>query len=644
MIKLRVSATGLAVALALCGCQSELRSTPKPKIQVLLQGEDPALLENAIIDVGGEITHHLPIIGGIGGIIDANQFEVISQAEGVQRAIDDANPPSDAPERDCWLGGSLEVQLENSSLSWRVFNFSDADVSLSQIEAAWPEALDSLLSIEVNGSDANIERSDTPYSSALSLPLPPGASTVTFNFERAVSAVNQSDFDLTLKSEQCDVELVPAYPDNHNDFYYSRVLEADRLHQAGITGSGVTVAIVDSGLWEAEPLSMNTEGKPRIPARFDAITNKEPEEMSDESGHGTHMTSVLAHNAHAGSGRDGSFKGVAPDVNVIPVKVFDAAGSGDFLDIIRGVQWVVEHREKYDIRIMNMSLAAQPRFYYWDDPINQAVLQAWRAGITVIVAAGNEGPDWSTVGSPGNNPYVITVGAVTDSWTPVSRTDDYIPDFSSRGPTFAGHIKPDIVAPGGHMTGVIPSDSMLARENPNYFLIDGSYVSTGSSQAAAAVSGVAALLLQIDPSLSNDDIKCALTTSAEPAINRDGRLAYSPFEQGHGYISAVRAVTLGERGCGNLNMDIDSAAMGEEQLSGPAIFRDDLPPTLPELEHLMSDHPSEKGESEDRRWGVKAHVERLDYENGEETQASDVLENWAAKYKREQEAIQSIQR
>ncbi|MCP4519529.1 MAG: S8 family serine peptidase, partial [Delftia sp.] len=159
-----------------------------------------------------------------------------------------------------------------------------------------------------------------------------------------------------------------------------------------------------------------------------------------------------------------------------------------------------------------------PRWPYYLDPINQAIMRAWAEGITVVAAAGNDGPEAMTVGSPGNLPYIITVGAVTDSWTLATRKDDYIPDFSSRGPTPEGHIKPDIVAPGGHITGITRPGSGLLKEHPEYQLKGGELVMTGTSQAAALVSGLVALLLQLEPDLTPDDVKCKLTGTAEPAI------------------------------------------------------------------------------------------------------------------------------
>ena len=210
-----------------------------------------------------------------------------------------------------------------------------------------------------------------------------------------------------------------------------------------------------------------------------------------------------------------------------------------------------------------------------------------------------------TIGSPGNLPYVITVGLVTDSWTPETRDDDYIPDFSSRGPTPSGHVKPEVVALGGHMTGLVHPESDLATTQPEDILANGDYVSTGSSQAAALVSGIAALLLQLEPGLSPDDIKCKLVSSAEPAINRDGLLAYSPFQQGFGYVTAARAVTLGKSGCGNADLDLAADIGGTEHFFGPALFDEDGNATLPDLELLVSTEASAKGMSDTRKWGVE---------------------------------------
>ena len=272
-------------------------------------------------------------------------------------------------------------------------------------------------------------------------------------------------------------------------------------------------------------------------------------------------------------------------------------------------------------------------------------MRAWASGITVVAAAGNEGPEAMTIGSPGNLPYVITVGAVTDSWTVGDRNDDYIPDFSSRGPTPNAHIKPDIVAPGGHITGLTRPGSSLTMEYPEYLLASGEFVMTGSSQASALVAGIAALLLQLEPDLSPDDIKCKLITSAEPAINADGKLAYSPFQQGHGYASATRAVTLGQRGCGNKDLDIARELNKGEPYQGPAIFDSKGNTTLPGLKDMLSPVEAAKGHSDTRRWGVKSHIERED--SGEQgPDGSDIKPpfDWELMYESERAAIEGLSR
>jgi subtilisin family serine protease len=459
--------------------------------------------------------------------------------------------------------------------------------------------------------------------------------------------LRQSDF--TLKANfngDCSTDLVPGYENNHGDFYYNHVGGVNVLHRQGITGKGVTVAVVDSGLWEHKALMTDTSGRNRVVARYDALTNVVDREVVDESGHGTHMTSIIAHSGETTSdGRPtGTFKGVAPDVSLVAVKVLDREGFAHVLEIVRAIQWVVDNREKYDIRVLNLSFAQKPRWPYWEDPVNQAAMRAWAAGIAVVAAAGNDGPDPETIGSPGNLPYLITVGAVTDSWTPDTRDDDYIPDFSSRGPTPSGHVKPDIVALGGHMTGLIHPESAIAVEQPEDILQTGEFVSTGSSQASAFVTGILALLLQLEPDLSPDDLKCKLISSAEPAINRNGKLAYSPFQQGYGYVTAARAVTLGQRGCGNLDFDLQAELENAQHFYGPAVVDDDGGPTLPGLQSILSSVPSRKGMSKIRKWGVKDHIERLDGDSNDESSLGSPVVDWMALYLKERAVIENLSR
>lgn len=193
------------------------------------------------------------------------------------------------------------------------------------------------------------------------------------------------------------------------------------------------------------------------------------------------------------------------------------------------------------------------------------------------------------------------------------------------------------------MTGLTRQGSTLTKDYPEYMLSDGQFVMTGSSQASALVSGIAALLLQLEPDLSPDDIKCKLMSSAELAINNDGKLAYSPFEQGSGYVSATRAITLGERGCGNAGLDIQKDMNGTEHFQGPATIDENGNTSLPGLESILATEEAEKGLSDTRKWGVKGHIERSGYIWGTRSAPSDhPMFDWERIYLEEKSRIEAM--
>ncbi|KGE04765.1 S8 family peptidase [Pseudohaliea rubra] len=588
---------------------------------VMLQGEAAETLREQVLAVGGELTHFLPIIDAIGARLTPAQVDQLRGAAGVHRIIDDLDRKEpEAPPPACQLGAGLELDIDGHVVRWRLFNKGKDSAGLETVTLAWPETLGELdrasfagraLTATLDGS-----RQGATLLAADALPLAGGAAaTLQLEFSRPWPSgeLHQRHLNLTATfADECAVELIPGYDDNDGDSYYSTVAGADLLHRHGITGAGVTVAVLDSGLWDDPRLTRDTQGEPRVLASYDAIAGEEVSIAFDESGHGSHMTSILAQSRPVtrAEATPGAWRGIAPDARLVVVKAFSREGQGDLLDIVRGVQWIVDHRETYGIRVINLSFAAKPRWPYWQDPINQALMRAWDAGIVAVAAAGNEGPDAMTVGSPGNLPYLLTVGAITDSWTVHDPDDDYLPDFSSRGPTPSAHIKPDLVAPGGHMAGLTRPGSTLTQEFPEYQLANGDFVMTGTSQAAALVSGLVALLLEVEPELTPDDVKCKFMSSANPAISADGRLSYSPFEQGAGAISIQRALTLGDTGCGNAGLNLKTDIAGEDHFEGPAVLAEDGSPTLPGLEQMVTPEPPEKGHSESRRWGIKAHIER----------------------------------
>ena len=160
---------------------------------------------------------------------------------------------------------------------------------------------------------------------------------------------------------------------------------------------------------------------------------------------------------------------------------------------------IITHKDESGIRVVNLSFSAEPQSRYWDNPLNQAVMAAWQAGIVVVASAGNTGPGAMTVGVPGNVPYVITVGAMTDNFTPEDPSDDRLTSFSSAGPTKEAFVKPDLLAPGGHLTSLMGDWMTIPVEHPEFY-DDGMYFTmSGTSQAAGVMTGIVALMLRRRP-------------------------------------------------------------------------------------------------------------------------------------------------
>jgi serine protease AprX len=350
---------------------------------------------------------------------------------------------------------------------------------------------------------------------------------------------------------------------------YPNVTGADKVWAQGVTGDGVTVAILDTGMGELTQLTKTTENRPgRIVAWKDFIEkSKNPR---DPNGHGSHVAGIIANSE---KGEDGEWNGMAPDVNLVGVRVLNEQGAGTYETVISGLQWVIENKERYDIRVVNLSLVSPVQSPYWADPLDQAVTAAWAHGLTVVAAAGNSGPAAMTITVPGNNPYVITVGAFTDNFTPSNWNDDYIAPFSAAGPTLDGFTKPDLVAPGGHIVSIIPESSYLAREYPENVLKGHYFKLAGTSQATAVVSGMAALIISKNPDLRPDQVKMRLTSTALPWVDDNNTAAlYSMWQQGAGRANAFDAVFSRDRSAANQGMNIRADLAGRIHYEGYAYY------------------------------------------------------------------------
>jgi len=265
-------------------------------------------------------------------------------------------------------------------------------------------------------------------------------------------------------------------------------------------GTGVTVALLDTGVTESDDLGH------RLVARVDLT----PEHDGfDRYGHGTHLSGIIAGNGAASSGQ---WTGVAPGANLVSVKVAGADGSTDVSVVIAGLQWVVANRWTYNIRVLNLAFGTDSQQSYSVDPLDYAVEQAWFSGIFVVASAGNRGPDGNTINKPGDDPFIMTVGAMDNHGTP-DRSSGTVAPFSSWGSP-GEFMKPDVVAPGITIVSLRAQGSTVDTAYPEARIGDAYFKGTGTSQAAAIVSGVAALMLQANPSLTPDMVKGALIKTA----------------------------------------------------------------------------------------------------------------------------------
>ena len=303
--------------------------------------------------------------------------------------------------------------------------------------------------------------------------------------------------------------------------------QAIRL-EGSSTGAGVTVAILDTGVSQVPDLG------DRVLARVDLT----PEQDGfDRYGHGTHMAGIIAGD---GSASGGEWGGVAPEANLVSVKVAGADGSTDVSVVIAGLQWVLENKSAYGIRVLNLAFGTDSRQSYRLDPLNYAVEQVWFGGIFVVASAGNRGPGGGTINKPGDDPFVLTVGAVDLKGT-ADRGDDVVAPFSSWGPTPDGFVKPDVVAPGITIVATRAVGSTIDQQHPDARVGDGYFKGTGTSQAAAIVSGVAALMFQAVPSLTPDQAKTAIMRGAiKTSTYRSGG--------GAGLVDASSAIQLARKG------------------------------------------------------------------------------------------------
>lgn len=363
---------------------------------------------------------------------------------------------------------------------------------------------------------------------------------------------------------------------------------ADQLHDAylqhdsPITGAGVAIAVLDSGIYFSDDVkdilgsqvqnlflgqanfvdggTCGIEGGDQ----YSTYCFTDEDDSRDRYGHGTHIAGTIWNQFEDYD--TGVNIGIAPGAEILSVQVLDQEGSGTYEDVIEGIQYVIDNKDTFGIKVINLSLSGQVTTPYFVDPLNRAVEEAWAAGIVVVAAAGNSGPGAGSVMVPGNDPYIITVGAVDTKRTPGYWADDEIPFWSASGPTLDGFIKPDIVAPGGNIVSfmyndpeVISQSAKLVQEHPDYSADANLFRMNGTSMATAVTSGVVALILEANPGITPDQVKFRLMRSAKFATTNSATdLAYNPFQQGAGRIWAPDAVLGSYTESANNGMDIQA--------------------------------------------------------------------------------------
>lgn len=303
-----------------------------------------------------------------------------------------------------------------------------------------------------------------------------------------------------------------------------RLDAARRLH---LTGKGIGIAIFDTGIGYHPDITIPDT---RLSAFIDTIDKRT--DFYDDNGHGTHITGIIAGDGSASRKR---YEGIAPDCHFIMIKVLNQQGEGNTENVLSGIQWLLDNYRKYNIRIVNISVGST-RGKHFDEasPLVTNVNKLWSAGLVVLTAAGNHGPEPYSIGAPGNSRKIITVGASDVMQTGNGR------DYSGRGPTENCIKKPDIVAPGSNIISCQPLSYSSA-----YPLIYGNAVSTaistdrayqrrsGTSMSTPVVSGCIALLLQQRPYMTNREVKMHLKKTALD-------LGYSHSRQGWGLIRLDR--------------------------------------------------------------------------------------------------------
>ena len=284
---------------------------------------------------------------------------------------------------------------------------------------------------------------------------------------------------------------------------------------AGYTGKGVDVAVIDTGI--APVAGLNAPGKVLNGPDLSLESQNSSLRYLDTNGHGTFMAGLIAGN----DGQFGGYRGVAPDARIVSLKVGVADGGVDVSQVVAAIDWVVQHRNDkgLNIRVLNLSYGTNSTQPYSSDPLAYAVEQAWKAGIVVVAAAGNsgyqKGANSQPLADPADDPQILAVGGA-DTMGTATPWDDTVASYSANAGSCSSSCRaPDLIAPGTHMQGLRVPGSYIDQNNPDGVLSDRYFRGSGTSEATAFTSGAVADLLQRYPQLTPDQVKAMLTSGCD---------------------------------------------------------------------------------------------------------------------------------
>lgn len=439
------------------------------------------------------------------------------------------------------------------------------------------------------------------------LPLVNGL-VASLDYNGIVSLSNQSNVIYISK----DRPLTPFF-DNAGP-----AVNASAAWKSNYTGAGIGVALIDSGV-NSHPDLATTSLLPLSRVVYNQSFVPGDSSVADAYGHGTHIAGLIAGNGISSTGPvySQTFKGIAPSAQIVNLRVLDGTGSATDSTVIAAISRAISLKTTYNIRVINLSLGRAVFESYKLDPLCIAVEKAWKNGIVVVVAAGNNGrylptSGYATVTSPGNDPYVLTVGSMKEMGT-AQRTDDLIASYSSKGPTVIDHVaKPDVVAPGNLLVSTETSNTALYNAETSNRIPYSAYIYGGSSSpskvyfelsgtsmATGVVSGMVADLVQAHPAMTPDQVKARLMKTAsksfptsssvyDPSSGITYTSQYDIFTIGAGYVDMAAALASTELSSGtsmsptavydsksgNVYLVSDSSAVwGTSQTwSGPAVW------------------------------------------------------------------------